>query len=196
MKDHCCSVGDGEFVVAGGECAPLLGQAERTLDDVAVLVFLGVEGWGSAPGRSFTSAGTDFGILLRDNSFNTATGEDTPVDATGVCPVGEYRLGSCAWPPGTGAGHADVVEDLGEHRAVVSLPAGHHHCQWSAMGIDGGVNLGGQTAAGPADAMACRLTVSAQRARFKLDGQIRVIRPCPLCPDRAVSYSLRAGVHG
>ena len=135
MKDHCCSVGDGEFVVAGGECAPLLGQAERTLDDVAVLVFLGVEGWGSAPGRSFTSAGTDFGILLRDNSFNTATGEDTPVDATSVCPVGEYRLGSCAWPPGTGAGHADVVEDLGEQRShgllVIEVP----RSAWTTCGM-------------------------------------------------------------
>lgn len=65
---------------------------------------------------------------------------------------------------GTGARHTDVIEDLGEHRAVVALPAGHHHCQRPAVSIDGRMNLGGQPAAGPTDAMTCRFTIIPQRA--------------------------------
>lgn len=38
------AVDDGEFVVAGAQTTPLLGEVETTFDDVASLVILGIEG--------------------------------------------------------------------------------------------------------------------------------------------------------
>lgn len=140
--------------------------------------------------------GLRFAVLLWDNGFDATAGEHAPVDTAGVGPVCQYRLWSCAWPSGTAAGHADVVEDLGEHCAVVTLPTGHHHRQWAAVGVDGRVNLGGQSTAGTPDPMTCWLAITTQRARGKTVRQFRVIRPCPLCPDRVGPCLLRAGAPG
>jgi len=56
VQDDGGAVGDGEFVVAGGQAAPLLDGVESALDHVAPLVIGGVEGrWApSAGAASFT----------------------------------------------------------------------------------------------------------------------------------------------
>ena len=63
-----------------------------------------------------------------------------------------------------------VSEQMLEHRPVVGLAGADEHHQRSSTTVDEVVNLAGQTASGAADAMVRRL-----------DRQIRVIRPSPLC---------------
>ncbi len=79
---------------------------------------------GGARPRSFSFAGGDLGVLLRDNSFNTAPGQRPSVNAAGVGPISQHRVWAGARPATTTAGNADVTEDFGEHRAVVALAHG------------------------------------------------------------------------
>lgn len=55
-------------------------------------------------------------------------------------------------------------------RGVIGLPGGDHDHQRATDAVDKVVDLAGQTAAGTADAVVRRL-----------DAQIAVIRPSPLC---------------
>ena len=57
-----------------------------------------------------------------------------------------------------------------EHRGVVGLAGADQHHQRSSRAVDEVVDLAGQPAAGTANAVVRRL-----------DAQIRVIRPSPLC---------------
>ena len=52
-EDGGAAVDDGEFVVAGGQAAPLFDGVESAFDDVAALVICGVEGrWASTAGAA------------------------------------------------------------------------------------------------------------------------------------------------
>jgi hypothetical protein len=53
----CGAVDDGEFVVAGGQSAPLLDDVEVSLNDVAALVVLGIKGR-----RSSTAGAASFAV--------------------------------------------------------------------------------------------------------------------------------------
>jgi len=56
VEDDRGAVGDGEFVVAGGQAAPLFEQVDAAFDDVAAVVVARVEGglrgvFGARPDR-------------------------------------------------------------------------------------------------------------------------------------------------
>ena len=63
-----------------------------------------------------------------------------------------------------------IPEQMLKHRAVMRLAGTDEHHKWPSVPVDEVVNLAGETAAGAANAVVRRL-----------DAQIRVIRPSPLC---------------
>ena len=77
--------------------------------------------------------------------------------------------GGCV-APGAEPGDAQLRQQMREDWGVVGLAGRHQHDQRSAVAVDEVVDLGGQPAAGTADAVVRRL-----------DARIRVIRPSPLC---------------
>lgn len=157
MEDGAGAVGDGEFVVSGRDPAPLLDEREGSFDDVAVFVGVGVErGW-SASSAALAFAGGDLVALLRDYGGDAAGAEHAPVHATGVGLVGCDRVRAGAWAPTADPGHADVVEDLFEHRSVVALPASDDDRQREAVTVDGVMDLRRQPATGAADTVTFRL---------------------------------------
>src|SRR5690606_1546019 len=85
-----------------------------------------------------------------------------------VGPVSDDRIGTRPRPARTGAGNMDLGEDLGQHGAVVALPAGDDHCQRAAVSVDGLVDLRRQPASGAAYAVTGRFNLA--------PGQILVIR--------------------
>jgi len=64
-------VGDGEFVIAGGQAAPVLDGVEGTFDHVAALVFLAVESDGPAASGASTLAVTDLERRFWDDGLDT-----------------------------------------------------------------------------------------------------------------------------
>lgn len=78
------AVDDGEFVVSGGEAAPLFEVVEGVLDDVAVAVVDGVElGWSPAGAAAFLAV-PDLVGGLRDRGLDAAGGQHFPDRAGGV----------------------------------------------------------------------------------------------------------------
>lgn len=187
MEDRAGTVSDGEFVVAGRETSPLFDRREGSLDDVAILVCLGVEAGWSAAGTAFTFAGGDLVTLLRDDRGDPASTEHPAVHTAGVGLVRGNRVRAGAGPPGTRPGYPDVVEDLFEHDTVVALPAGDHDRERESFPVDGVMDLRGPSAAGAADAVTGGFNL--------VDRTIRVIRSGPLCPDRGGWCSSRADAH-
>lgn len=184
VEDGACSVGDREFVVACRDTAPLLDLREGALDDVAILVCVGIEGGWPAACGSLAFAGGDLVALVRDHRSDPAGAEHAPVHPTGIRIVGGDGVWSGAWPAASRSGNADVVEDLFEHRAVIALSTGHDDRQREAVPVDGVMDLRRQPAAGATDTVPCRFNL--------VPRQILVIRSCPLCPGRAGSCSSRA----
>ena len=196
MEHGCGSVRDGELVVAGGESSPLLGEVEGALHDVAASVGHFVEGWWPSAGRAFALTCCDLAGLLRDDRLDPARGQHAPVHAAGVGAVGHHDVGARAWTSRPRAGHANVGQHLGQHRAVVALPAGDHQRQRPAVAVDRGVDLAGQPATGAAHAVTCGFSLTAQRAGDEPHRLIRVTRSSPLCPARGAQCSCRAGEPG
>ena len=73
-------------------------------------------------------------------------------------------------PTRAGPFDAQVGQQVFEDRRIVGLAGGNQHDQRSARPVHQVVNLGGQPAAGAANAVVRRL-----------DARIGVIRPSPLC---------------
>ena len=71
-------VGEGEFVVAGGQPAPVLDDVERSFDDVAALVFLGVEADRAPASAAAASAVIDLGGLFGDDRADAPGAADVP----------------------------------------------------------------------------------------------------------------------
>src|SRR5450830_68572 len=90
--------------------------------------------------------------------------------------------------PGPCACDADLGEQVGKHRPVVSLPGGDDYRERSPSPVDGVVDLRGQPATRASDPVTCRFTGS--------PGRVLVIRPSPPWRSQAVSYSSRADGHG
>ena len=78
MEDGSGSVGDGEFVVAGRDAAPLLDQCERPLDDVAVFVGVFVERRPAAALGAFVFADGDLITLLALGTLSRGQGVRPP----------------------------------------------------------------------------------------------------------------------
>lgn len=109
-KDNASAVHDGEFVVAGGDAAPLFVVPEGTLDDVAVLVSDLVEvgrmrvtevkrsdvhawRWNGPPGRTRTQGGKAYELLVSafDDAVMAELVDSTPCTLRGAGSPGRAR---------------------------------------------------------------------------------------------------------
>ena len=170
--EHCCTaVDDGEFVVAGGQAAPLLDYVEVSFDDVAALVILGVEGRRPATACTATLRVSDLVGRFGNDCADAASAQPSACCSAGVGLVGADAIGASTWPATAAAVHFQVREQMLERRSVVGLASADEHHQGPSAAVDEMVNLAGQPAAGATNAVVKRL------AR-----QILVIRPSPLCP--------------
>lgn len=88
----------------------------------------------------------------------------------GVGLIAAESVRTRAWSATAAPIDFQVREQMLKHGAIVGLAATHEHNQGSSVAIDEVMNLARQSAAGAANAVVRRLA-----------GQIRVIRPSPLC---------------
>ncbi len=171
------SVGDSQFVVAGRDPSPLFGQTEGAFHNVAASVGLGIEGWRPATAGALVLAGGPFVGLLRDHRFDPTRSQQATDDPIGVGLISDHHIRSCPRSSRADARHPDLIDDLNQHRPVVSLPTGEHHRQRHTVAIDSCVQLRGE----PAPGTAHRVTFGL----FKPPGAgILVIRPSPLWADQ------------
>lgn len=172
-QHDCAPVGDRQLVVAGGQCAPVLGDVEGAFDDVAALVVLGVEVRGSSAGAPASSAVGGLVVLLRDHRGD-APGPQVLADGPGgVCLVPAQLLRAGPGPAGPTPVHLQVGHEGGEHRGVPALARSHQHHHRPPGPVDQGVDLGGEPSAGAAHGVVSGL-----------EQRIRVVRPVPLCGGR------------
>lgn len=81
VQDHCCSVDDGEFVVASSQASPLFEVAEPAFDHIAAAVVGRVEHrW---PATTRATATTVPGLIgrFRDDSADTAPAQQLSIGA-------------------------------------------------------------------------------------------------------------------
>lgn len=157
-----------------------------TLHDIAALVEILVEGWWSAACSAFVLPGCLLVGLLWDHRLDAPGSEVVTDDPVGVGLIGDHSIGSGPGPAGLQPGDPDIVDDLGEHRPVITLTGGEQNRDRHAVGIHSGVQFRGQPAAGTAYRMAFRLGI----------GQILVIRRSPLWAGLDAGCWCRAGEHG
>jgi hypothetical protein len=94
---------------------------------VPLLVAFRVEGgWPAAVGAFGFAVGVLVG-LGRDARLDPASAQVGPVGLGRVCPVCQDSVRAGAGVPTGRAGDPDLVQDLGELRAVTPLPGGEHH---------------------------------------------------------------------
>lgn len=169
---RCAAVDEGEFVVTGGQAAPLLDVIEVSFNDVAALVILGVEGRGPAATCTSTLAVGDLVGGFGNDRDDPAAAQPSACCSAGVGLIAADALRAGMWAATAAAVHFQVREQMLEHRSVVGLAGAHEHHQRSSAAVNEMVNLAGQPAAGAANPVVRRL-----------DRQIRAIRPSPLCHE-------------
>ena len=110
------------LVVAGRDASERLELVEEPLDEVALLVEEGAEREGSGA------------VGFRFHVGPGAAGGETGAQGVGVVgAISEQDLAG-----------ADVGHELHCRRGVVGLPLGQLQRDWQAVGVDQGVDLGGQ----------------------------------------------------
>ncbi len=120
----------GEFVVAGGDGPEMLEQVEKSLDEVALAV----------EGEIARTRGCSVGFGWDDgDDFSILEGSDEGVGVESL--VGDQSAGVGGFDQRFGASQ------------IVILARAEHHLDRIAEGVDEGVNLGGQSAAGSADGL-------------------------------------------
>lgn len=158
-------VADGEFVVPRGDATGLLQQGESALDFVPAFVHFAVEhGWAAA-GRTTPEAVSCLVTLLRDGVRDLAFAQVGADGAGGVGAVGKHVAGPGPWAPTADPGDADSVHHLLEGGCVAPLSGGDDSGEDVEGGVDGEVNLGGQSAARAAETVVVRLGRQAVLAR-------------------------------
>lgn len=75
---ECGLVGDGELVRSHGQATPLLEPVDASLDRVALLVGIGVEGWRSAADAASPQTVVDLVGGLRYDSADSTSAEVVP----------------------------------------------------------------------------------------------------------------------
>ena len=121
--------GLGEFVVAGGDGSEMLEHVEETLNEIAFAIEGEVARAGSFP--------VGFGW---DDGDNRSIVEAMKASASNAF-IGDQSAGIGGFDERFGAGE------------IVILARAEHHLDRIAEGVDEGVNLGGQSAAGSADGL-------------------------------------------
>ncbi len=144
----------------------MLDDAEVSFNHVTTRVVLGVEGRRPPAMRSAPFAVSDLVGGLRDHRADAATTQLRACRTT--------RIGLIA-PDTVGAGprsapHFEVGEQMLELGAVMGLSGRDQDYQWAPGAVDEVVDFAGPSAARAANAVVRRL-----------DAQILVIRPSPLC---------------
>ena len=77
--------------------------------------------------------------LLRDHRFDTSAAEISADDAVGVGLIGDDRIRTGPRPPRSESRYPNIVDDIGEDRAVVALTPGEHDRQRHPVGVYGGM---------------------------------------------------------
>lgn len=90
---------------------------------------------------------------MGDRGLDLAGAEQGTVRLRGVGLVAQDPVGSGAWPAGSEAGDADLVEQVREHRRISALTWTDDHHQRPAAAIDELMDLGRETTAGAAQRM-------------------------------------------
>lgn len=162
-------VDEGEFVVAGGQSAPLLEQVKPSFDHGAAAIVPCVEcRWAPAAGTAPCAVPGLIGRFgdHRDNAASTQMPPDRP-RGVGLIGANTVRASTCPTPPRPR--DPQMPHQMREHRCVTSLAGTDQSHQRSAVPVDKVVDRGAPPTAGAADRVIRRLGV-----------QIRVIRPSPL----------------
>src|ERR1700730_17146671 len=97
---------EGEFVVAGGQPAPVLDDVEGSFDDVAALVFLDVEADRAPASAAAASAVIDLGGLFGDDRADAPGAQTCPVCARRVGLIAQHRCRSTTRPTGAQTGYS------------------------------------------------------------------------------------------
>src|SRR6476620_7071141 len=99
VEDGGGSVDGGEFVVAGGQAAPLFEVAEPAFDEVALSVVDGVEGWRSPASCAAAFAVPDLIVGLGDDCGDASFAQMSADRARGVGLVAAQPVRAGAWTP-------------------------------------------------------------------------------------------------
>lgn len=148
----------------------MLDLVEVSFDDVTAFVIGGIECWWSSTG---CAASLPVGNLIGGFGYrraDSATPQQHPGRTTGICLIATNPVRAGARSTAAAAADFQVREQMLKYRAVVGLPSPDEHHQRPSVAVNEVMNLAGQPAAGTPNAMVRRL-----------DQQILVIRPSPLC---------------
>lgn len=124
------------------------------LDDVALLVQLGVEGGRAAAAGACGLAPGDLVGALGADELDPPFSQGLAGRGMGVRLVREYRARPGPGAAGAGAGDADAVEQGQELRVAAVLAGSHDDSHRQAAAVDREVGLGAQPAPGPAEPLA------------------------------------------
>ena len=149
------------LVVAGGDATPLLEPVERPLDDVALLVVLGVVADRAAAAGAALGAVAGLVGGLGDDRGDASSAQMGPVAAGGVRLVPPQGGGAGPWSTWSQPRNMQGSQQRQQLRAVPCLTRRDGDDQRPAAAIDQRVGLGRQPTAGPADAVVPGLVPSA-----------------------------------
>lgn len=148
---ECGLVGDGELVRSHGQAAPLLEPGDASLDRVALLVRLRVEGRRSAAGTASPQTVADLVGRLGDDSVDAALAEVTADRAGRVRAVREDGIRPGPRSPASASRNTDGGHDGLESRGVACLACGDAEGQGPCTAVAGEVDLCAQAAAGASE---------------------------------------------
>lgn len=148
---ECGLVGDGEFVRAHGEAAPLLKSGDASLDGIAFPVCHGVEAGRAATGTASSQAMTDLVGRLRDDRTDAASTEVPTNRAGRVGTIGKDDCGAGSWPAQSASRDPDSGHDRLEGRRVTGLARGDVDGKRPCLAVAGQMDFRAQATAGASD---------------------------------------------
>ena len=101
--------------------------------------------------RCLSSPAGDLVGLLRAGERNSSAAQRGPGGGVGVGLVGDHPVRTLPWSSWPGAGDRYLLQQREQLRVVPGLTGSQHHRHRQPAAIDGQVQLGRQSAAGPAE---------------------------------------------
>ncbi len=150
-ETECGLVRDCELVRSHSQAAPLLEPVDASLDRVALLVRLRVEGQRPAARTASPQTVADLAGRLGDDSADTALAEVTTDPAGRVCAVREDGIKPCPGSSGSASRNTDGGHDGLEGRSVACLACGDAEGQGPCTAVAGEVDLCAQAATGASE---------------------------------------------
>jgi hypothetical protein len=148
----------------------LLDGVDVAFNDIAALVILGIKDWGSS---ALAAAALAVGDLVRrfgNDRDDPSSSQPESCCSTGVGLVAAEAVRAATCAPAPATVDFQMRELMLQDGTVMGLAGAHEYDQRPSSPVDEVVDRAGQTAAGAANPVVRRL-----------DRQIRVIRPSPLC---------------